>query len=97
MLRAAYFTGRILTGLAAALIVVGVVASMVPARAELVVYVPGGVASCGSLLFPTKNAGDDGCEDELLLRFGLAFFSPAVAMVLAGIGLAMLHDTYRKV
>ena len=96
-MRAAYLTGRIFTGLAAALIVVPVVASVVPARAELVVYDPGEVGSCGSVLFPTKNAGDDACEEKLLLRFGLAFFLPAVAIVLAGIGLAMVTDTYRKV
>ena len=97
MIRAAYLTGRILTGLAAALAVTALLAAFVPVRATLLDTREGGEATCGSILFPSDDAGDQGCEDANLQRFVLAFGLPVLALVVGGIGIAMVWDTYQKV
>jgi hypothetical protein len=86
---------RILVGLAAALIATSLAIGIAPVHTELLVYNPGAPGDCGSLFLPGDDAGDDGCEERLLSRFGLVVLPALGGVILGGVGVALMWRSVR--
>ena len=91
-----YAVGRGLLLVAALLFAIAFVIGVLPVRTRLLVYDPGRSVSCGSLLLPGSYAGDDGCEDRILGRFGWVVVPSLCAVLVGGCGIAVLGGPYRR-
>ncbi len=89
-------TGRVLTAVAALLMLAVVVLTVVPTTSVVHDDGPGRRVSCGTLLFTTDYSFSDGCEGPRIARITTAFFAWTSALLLGAVGLALLYLTTRS-
>ena len=79
----------VLCGLASLLL------GVLPNPGTAVIVEPSRRVDCGTIFRENEWSGDDGCEGDVLARAGMSIFLFLLAIVFAGVGVALLWRASR--